>query len=155
MDGVVLSLDPGSVNEVQIVYTRPKLDTLRKVSGSHEVYEILKDIYPSDRITYKEFFYAVFLNAGNYVLAVSKVSEGGMMGTIVDLREVFQLALKLSATIIILSHNHPIGNLRPSHTDKLITRKIVEAGKILDITVYDHLIVTQEGYFSFADEGLL
>ena len=78
-----------------------------------------------------------------------------MMGTIVDLREVFQLALKLSATIIILSHNHPIGNLRPSHTDKLITRKIVEAGKILDITVYDHLIVTQEGYFSFADEGLL
>src|SRR5690606_10822549 len=103
----VASCYPMTVNEVQIIYTRPKLDSLYKVQSPKDVYEVLKHIYPLERINYKEFFYAVFLNTGGCVLAVSKISEGGISGTIVDVREVFQLALKLSTSAIILSHNHP------------------------------------------------
>ena len=80
---------------------------------------------------------------------------GGMTGTVIDVRLVLKAALDLHATSLILCHNHPSGNLEPSDADKKITRQIKDAGLLMEIPVLDHLIVTQTGYFSFADEGLL
>ena len=83
------------------------------------------------------------------------ISRGGVSGTVVDLKLVFGTAMKAGASNIILSHNHPSGNLRPSPEDIQLTKKIVSAGNILDIKIFDHLIITNEGYYSFAEEGML
>lgn len=80
---------------------------------------------------------------------------GGISGTITDIRLIFQAALKASSSALISAHNHPSGNLNPSEADKLITKKIFEAGKLLDISVLDHVIITQDEYFSFADQNLM
>jgi DNA repair protein RadC len=87
-------------------------------------------------------------------LGYCQISAGGLCGTIADVRVIMQTALKACSNSIIISHNHPSGNLTPSEADKDLTRKIREAGKVLDIAVLDHLIITSESYFSFADEGL-
>ncbi|MEO6134693.1 MAG: JAB domain-containing protein, partial [Ginsengibacter sp.] len=86
---------------------------------------------------------------------IYELSSGGISGTVADPKLVFMAALKSNACCLILSHNHPSGNLKPSHADEALTRKIAEAGKLFDIQVIDHVIVTSEGYFSFADEGLM
>lgn len=143
------------VNEVELIYTRPRIETMKKVKSSNDAYEILKTQYPVSRIDYKEMSYALFLNRANNVLASAQLSIGGLSGTIIDIREVFQLALRLNAVQIILSHNHPSGNLTPSQQDKALTKGILEAGKILNIVLTDHLIISSEGYYSFADEGAL
>ena len=83
------------------------------------------------------------------------VSEGGITGTVADPRPILKTALEQNAVSLILCHNHPSGSLRPSRADEELTRKIREAARYLDITVLDHLIVSEEGYFSFADDGLL
>ncbi len=95
------------------------------------------------------------LNRQNQVLGCHQISKGGMTGTVVDVRVVFQVALKSCATSIILGHNHPSGNLDPSDADKKITRQLSEAGKMLEIPVIDHLILTSDSFFSMADEGYL
>jgi DNA repair protein RadC len=89
------------------------------------------------------------------VLGYCQISSGGLSGTVADVRIIMQAALKSNACSIILSHNHPSGNLIPSEADKDLTKKIREAGKFLDIPALDHLIITSETYFSFADEGLM
>jgi DNA repair protein RadC len=89
------------------------------------------------------------------VLGYCQISAGGLNGTVADVRIIMQTALKSNACSIILSHNHPSGNLVPSEADKDLTKKIREAGKFLDIPALDHLIITSESYFSFADEGLM
>jgi len=140
--------------EIEIKYsTRVKPSEMEKVVTSHEAYEILKKIYPS--LEHREYFYMLCLNRNNKVLGYSLISMGGLSGTVVDVRIIFQTALKASACSIILSHNHPSGNLVPSEADKDINKKIKEAGKFLDIPVLDHLILTPESYLSFADEGLM
>jgi DNA repair protein RadC len=88
-------------------------------------------------------------------LGISEVSSGGMTACIVDPKVVFATALKAKATKIILSHNHPTGNLQPSKEDIALTRKLVEAGKLLDLPVIDHMILTQSSFFSYADHGLM
>jgi DNA repair protein RadC len=102
-----------------------------------------------------EVFAVVFMNRANKVVHFEIISRGGMSGTVADPRIILRLALEQHATGIILCHNHPSGNLRPSQADIAITKKICEAGKLLDIDVRDHLIVSEEGYFSFADEGMI
>jgi len=97
----------------------------------------------------------LLLDQGNNVLGYYKVSEGGITGTVVDIRLVFSTVLKSLATGIVLIHNHPSGNIWPSKKDVELTRKIKKAGEILDITVCDHIIVTPERYYSFADNGEL
>ncbi|MEQ9263539.1 MAG: JAB domain-containing protein [Owenweeksia sp.] len=143
------------VNEVHLVYNRPAIDDLIQVTKSEESYAVLQTLYPEDRLCYKEFFYCLFLNRANYVLAATKLSEGGMTGTFVEVREILQIALKTAACALILSHNHPSGNLKPSACDHRLTKKVIQAAELLDIQVLDHLIITQEGYYSFADEGVL
>lgn len=103
----------------------------------------------------KEVFAVVFLNRGNKVTHLEIVSEGGITGVVADPRIIFKKALEHNATALILCHNHPSGNTRPSKADEAITQKIKQAAGLLDIQIMDHIIVSSEGYFSFADEGLL
>ena len=102
-----------------------------------------------------ECFYLILLNTANQVIKTICVSEGGVSGTTLDGRKVFKIALDNYASSMILAHNHPSGNTRPSDKDVVMTKRIVEAGKLLDINIIDHLIVGNPGYFSFADEGLM
>ncbi len=102
-----------------------------------------------------EVFAVVFLNKSNKINHFEILSKGGMTSTVVDPRILFKKALDAGATSIVLCHNHPSGSLKPSKVDEELTSKLKEAGKYLEINVIDHLIVSDEGYFSFADEGLL
>lgn len=100
-----------------------------------------------------EMFYVMFLNRANKVISIEKISEGGYCGTVVDVRVIFRKALENKACAIILSHNHPSGNTKPSGADQEITKRIVKAGEIMDIRVLDHIIVSGNNYYSLADEG--
>lgn len=102
-----------------------------------------------------EEFWILMLNRGNQVLRRVQISQGGVAGTVVDAKIIFKKALEIPASALVLCHNHPSGNLRPSGADIEITKKIKDGGEILDINVLDHLIVSERGYFSFADEGMI
>jgi DNA repair protein RadC len=102
-----------------------------------------------------EEFWILLLNRNNLVIDKMMVSQGGLSGTVIDVRIILKMALDKLACSIILCHNHPSGNLIPSEADKEITKKIKEAGKHMDIPVLDHLIIGNDSYFSFADEGLI
>jgi DNA repair protein RadC len=122
---------------------------------SSEVYQYIKKIFQPGQINYRETFFVLNLDNRNRVISHMRVSEGGTTGTVVDKKIVFQCALLANAHSIILTHNHPSGTTTPSEADKLITRQIIDAGKFLDIKVLDHLIVTEDSYLSFADDGIL
>jgi len=102
-----------------------------------------------------ESFYIMLLNTSNLLLKTVCISEGGISGTVVDAKKIFKIALDNFTAGIILSHNHPSGNLRPSTSDEMLTKKLVAAGKLLDINVIDHLIIGKGDYFSFSDEGIM
>lgn len=102
-----------------------------------------------------EVFVVLFLNASNKVIQVEYISEGGYTGTVADPRVILKKALLHNATALILCHNHPSGNAKPSQADQQFTRNIRQAAALLDIHVNDHIIVTDEAYYSFADEGIL
>lgn len=123
-----------------------------KVVSSGDAASIFKPLL-SD-LTHEEFW-ILLLNRNNLVIDKLMVSQGGLSGTVIDVRIILKMALEKLACSIILCHNHPSGNLVPSEADKEITRKIKEAGKHMDIPVLDHVIIGNESYFSFADEGLI
>jgi len=102
-----------------------------------------------------EEFWIIYLNRRNAILASERLSMGGMTGTVIDVRLILKRALERRATSLVACHNHPSGNLEPSDQDKKITRQLKEAAAIMEIPLIDHLIVTQSGHYSFADEGLL
>jgi len=102
-----------------------------------------------------EVFAVIFLNRANKIKHFEIISSGGMTGTVADPRIIMKKALEEEAVSIILSHNHPSGNLRPSKADQDLTEKIKQAAKYFDISVLDHIIVSNEGYYSFADEGAM
>ena len=143
------------VSEIQITY-RNKVNPadLPKISNSTDCFNLLLDLW-SDKMECIEEFYVLLLNKANKVLGISKISEDGLSGTLVDPKRVFQVALKSNATSLILCHNHPSGNIQPSEADQKITKKIKDAGILLDIAVLDHLILTADHFYSFADEGIL
>ena len=124
---------------------------LKKITSSKAVFEIMQ---PEIGELQHEEFWVLFLNNSNAVISKSQLSKGGITGTSVDIRLIFKLALENSATGLILCHNHPSGNLKPSDADKKITRKICDAGDNLDVKVLDHLIITESKYYSFVDEGI-
>jgi DNA repair protein RadC len=105
-------------------------------------------------LTHKEFF-CIFLNRANKVIKIDQLSKGGISGTVTDVRLLFKNAVLLTASGVIVVHNHPSGNLNPSESDVKITRKIKEAGNLLDIQLIDHLIIYDSEYYSFADNGVL
>ena len=124
---------------------------LKKITSSKAVFEVMQPII--GELPHEEFW-VLFLNNSNKILFKSQLSKGSMTGTIVDVRIVFKLAFEQNATAIILAHNHPSGKLQASDADIQITKKIKTAGQQLDIPVLDHIIVTETGYYSFADEGI-
>jgi DNA repair protein RadC len=144
------------VSEVELVYkSKVKPSERPRITSTKEAYQILLQTWDVNKIEFVEQFKVVLLNRAHRVLGIYELSSGGIAGTVADPKLVFMAALKSNACCLILSHNHPSGNLKPSDADEALTRKISEAGKLLDIQVLDHVIVTGEGYFSFADEGLL
>jgi DNA repair protein RadC len=145
---------PEIIAEVQITYSsKVKACDRFRVTGSKDAAKAFRSIWPS--YEHIEFIYMLMLNRQNQVLGCHQISKGGMTGTVVDVRVVFQVALKSCATSIILGHNHPSGNLDPSDADKKITRQLSEAGRMLEIPVIDHLILTSDSFLSMADEGYL
>jgi DNA repair protein RadC len=103
----------------------------------------------------REHFLAIYLNRRNRVISHEIISSGGITGTIVDIKILVKRALEEKATAMIISHNHPSGNCRPSPQDKILTQKIKSAAELFDISVLDHVIVSDEGYYSFAEDGLI
>ena len=143
------------IAEVKLNY-KPlgKLSDLQICTSSKEAESFFRSIW-GDRMDYIEEFYVLLLNRSSKIIGFQKISEGGTCGTVVDIKVIFQGALKTNAHSIILCHNHPSGNKKPSEPDISLTKKLREAGKYLEITVLDHIILTSESYFSFADEGLI
>jgi|SRR3972149_6002465 len=136
-----------------------KLNNSQKVRiiNSKVLYEILRDIhYSQDKFDVeKEFFYCANLNRRNELRLVDIVSIGNLTGTVVSVRELYRRAIVNNSYSIAVIHNHPSGNSEPSDADRATVNQIVEAGKIIGIKVMDALIITENGYYSFADEGLL
>lgn len=123
-----------------------------KITSSLKAYQELK-VYFSD-LMHEEFF-VLYLNRGNKVLQVKQLSIGGTSGTYVDPKIIFKYGMDLAASGIILAHNHPSGNLKPSESDQKLTKKIKQFGELIEMPVLDHLIITDNGYFSFSDQELL
>lgn len=141
--------------EIQISYSsKVSASERRKITSSKDVFEIAQNIWPNS-IEHRESFVILLLNRANKVLGFSIISQGGITGTVADPKLIFQTALKANSCAIILIHNHPSGNLSPSDADINLTRKIKSAGDMLDLNVLDHLIISNENYYSFADEGTL
>jgi len=144
------------VAEVEISYRNTVRPSQRpRVTSSDHAYSVLLNSWNRDRIEYTEEFKILLMNTGNRVLGLFEVSAGGVDATPVDAKVIFTAALKTNASAIILAHNHPSGNLTPSDPDVMLTKKLYQAGRLLDIRVLDHLIITPDGYYSFKDMGLL
>ncbi len=123
-----------------------------KVGGSGHVYKLMQ---PKLLDKKTEMFWAIYLNRAHTVIKIQQISQGGVSGTLVDPKLVFKHALDHLASALILVHNHPSGQLKPSEADIRLTKKLLTAGRLMEIPVIDHLIFTNSGYFSFADEGIL
>jgi DNA repair protein RadC len=144
------------VAEIQLTYKSNVKPSLRpKIIASKDAYEILLENWDGSQIEFVEQFKMMFLNRANKVLGIFNMSTGGVSGTVADPKLIFAAALKTTACSIILAHNHPSGNLTASHADIELTKKVRDGGRLLEVQLLDHIIVTGEGYFSFADEGLL
>lgn len=124
---------------------------LKKITSSKMIFELMQPII--GELPHEEFW-VLYLNNSNKVLAKSQLGKGGITGTLVDVRLVFKPALEMGATALILCHNHPSGTLIPSDADKQITKKLKAAGQNLDINVLDHIIITENGFYSFNDDGI-
>lgn len=124
---------------------------LQKITSSKAVFEIMQPII--GELPHEEFW-VLYLNNSNKIIYKSQLSKGGITGTVVDVRLILKTALEQNAISVILSHNHPSGKLQASDADKEITKKLKIAGEQLDIKILDHIIITENGYFSFQDEGI-
>ena len=140
------------VPEIKVSFKGGK-EEAHKISCSKDSYEVGKHLFNKDTIEYLEEFIVVYLNAQHKTLGYFKAAIGGISACIVDPRIIMGIALKAPCTAILLFHNHPSGNLNVSRQDRDITRKLVQAGEILDINVLDHIIIGDGEYHSFADAG--
>lgn len=141
--------------KIRIVYSKKlKTNEREKITSSQDASRILRKLW-SSQMEVREEFVVLLLDRSNRVLGYHLLSKGGLTATVADVRLIYSVALESLAAGIIIAHNHPSGNLNPSDADKLLTKKVVEAGKYFDIPVIDHVILTKESYFSFLDNGLL
>ena len=143
-----------TVGEVELTY-KSTSKSRNKIYSSEDAYEVLLSTYREGTICYKEYFKVLFLNQASQILGYTLISEGGITDTTVDVRVILQAALLTNSVAIILAHNHPSGSMKPSRQDMEITKQVKDAARFMRITVTDHLILTDEGYYSFADEGQL
>jgi len=123
-----------------------------KITGSRQIYELMRPDLHDESV---EQVYLLLLNRTNGLIKKERVSQGGISASVVDPKVVFRFALEQGAHSLILIHNHPSGNLQPSESDKRLTQRLQKIGKELEILLLDHLIYTDQGYFSFADEGIM
>lgn len=128
------------------------LENKNKISSSRDAYNIF---YPEMSDLAKEEFWIILLNRANQLIKKIKISEGGLAGTVADPKIIFKHALEHNASSIILAHNHPSNSLKPSQNDIDLTKKLVASGKLLEISILDHLIIGSDTYFSFADESMI
>ena len=142
------------VGEVELSYKSISKD-LYKITDSEDAYKLLRPTYKEGTIRYKEYFKVLLLNQANQALGYTLISEGGLSSTDVDVRIVLQAALLTNSVSLILAHNHPSGNTRPSKEDIQLTKHIKDAAQLMRINVLDHLILTDTDYYSFLDDGLL
>ena len=138
-----------------VYYKNADVSESDKLTNSIAVYNLMRQVYGDDVINHHEEFWVLYLNIKNKVLKISKLAQGGITENFVDIRLIFQQALQANSVAIILSHNHPSNEPYPSKQDINLTRKIVEAGNLLNIKVLDHLIICDLRYYSFADSGKL
>lgn len=144
------------ISEIQVSY-KPNLKANErpKVFSSADAFKVLMDNWDINSICLKEQCYMLIMNRANRVIGIKEISSGGYAGTVIDPKLVFSIALKCAGSSVILAHNHPSENLVPSSNDIMITKNLVAAGKMLELQVLDHLIVTEDKYYSFGDEGLI
>jgi DNA repair protein RadC len=143
---IIAALELGRRRQLTSIIEKPQ------VCSSKEAFDALAPLMID--LPHEEFW-IIMLNRANRVIGREKISSGGVAGTVVDAKVVFRKAIQRLACALILAHNHPSGNLRPSQSDIDLTKKLIRAGQALDISVLDHLIITHKGFFSFADEGVI
>lgn len=144
------------VAEIQLSYRQKvRPSQMPKIAASRDAYEILLKGWDQNKISMQEQFKMLVLNRAHKVLGQLELSTGGVSGTIADPKLIFIAALRANASGIIVAHNHPSGNLSASQADIDLTNKLRQAGKFLEIQMLDHIIITTEGYYSFADNGLM
>ena len=141
--------------EVKVRLTRGKRVASLKITGAESAVDVLKKFITRSKVETQEFAVAIFLNNNANVLGVYQFGMGGITSTVMDLRLLFAAALKLGATAVILCHNHPSGQLKPSNADLDTTKQIVKVANFHNMNVLDHIIITKDGYYSFADNGIL
>jgi len=147
-----------TVAEISVSYINKQRASERPtISSSSDAHKHLLSGFNPDTISLQEQFVVLYLNRANQVLGIYKVASGGISSLIVDPRMILSVALKIAASSIICSHNHPSGNMKPSRQDEELTQKLKEGARFLDVKILDHLIVSPCGqdYYSFGDEGLL
>ena len=141
------------LNEIEVAYVPKDLGfAFEKISHSQDSYEILRECYDPNTISYRESAYVLYLNRSNKPIGVFHLSTGGCSGTVMDVKQILGIALKTNASALILSHNHPSGNLSPSQADLKLTSRIKEACEMMSLALLDHVIISTTGYYSMADE---
>ncbi len=143
---IMAAMELGQRRQLSDIKERPQ------VRSSKDAYQTIAPLLAD--LPHEEFW-ILLLNRSNRIISRDRVSMGGVSGTVVDARLVFKKALEVLASSVILCHNHPSGNLNPSQSDLNLTRKLKKAGEVMDVSVIDHLIIAEGGFYSFADEGVL
>lgn len=139
--------------EIKVAYKNKQKNRV-KIANAQDAFSILYPLYDKDTIEYQEQFFLLLLNRANIFLGWVKLSSGGTTGTVVDPKMIFGIALQTNASGIIISHNHPSGNLQPSSGDIGLTNKIISSGNLLEVHLLDHLIISpDEKFYSFSDSG--
>lgn len=152
----LLPCDSFIIPKIVLSYTNhiPPKDR-QVINGVCDAYHLLQKTWDNNTIELQEQFRVMLLNRSNHVLGIYDLSIGGVTGTIADPRLLFAAALMANASVLITSHNHPSGSVKPSEADKVITRRIKEGALLFDMVLLDHLIITPYSYYSFAEEGLI
>lgn len=138
--------------EVEVVYKRPLVSSMWRIKSNEDIVYVFRKLITEEKIDFKEFFLVALLSNKNQVLGISIIGVGNTNMATVNVKEIFQLAIKTNSSAIILGHNHPSGGLDPSESDIAITRRIKEVCKLCDIVLLDHVIISSEGHRSFIDE---
>ena len=154
LSGLKGQFKPNLVPEIKVSFNKGKR-ILGKITSSHDVADFIRKQYKRGTIETQEYFNILYLNKQNNIIGYYRHSKGGIDGTLADMRIIFGVALKSLATALVLSHNHPSGNLKPSQADITLTKKCKQLAELHNIAVLDHVIITKAGYLSFVDEGLL
>ncbi|MCK8479035.1 JAB domain-containing protein [Psychroserpens algicola] len=142
-------------HEIEICYKRPLFNKMTLIKSSEDADNVLREFVNLKRIDLKEFYWVMLLSQSNRVLGISEIGSGTITGVATNLKEVYQLVLMTNSSALIVCHNHPSGNLKPSQSDKEVTEKLQKLADLIDVTLLDHLIITSEGYFSFSDNHLM